>query len=1195
MNMQMSALSLGVVVCAAAVAACSGSPADGPLGQTQAADQLDEIAEGKQLFDNALPGTNGRSCATCHVESENTALSIAHVAALAASDPGNVLFNPIDSDDPTAATPTYAHVGAGLVRVSISIADNLDVIDADGNVITNATRTVDVWRGVPTVANTAYTAPYQYDGRFATLEIQANAALEAHSQIDHPPSADTLGDIASYEQTKFTGPAAEVVAALVDLGLDPTPDLLPDFPPDTDLGAGEALYKSTCAQCHGTGTANIMTSEAVRDESFAVINPDGSVTPAYTLPIGVSIAAQYNTAYAQNAKFFNIGVAAITSFGQLGLLPNFTGVSFPQYHIRFYTDATRTTKVMDLPPPPPAVSPSLAPQPFSVDPGRALITGNPNDWEAFKIPQLRGIAGTAPYFHDCSAPDLPTVVDIYSRLILPVFPALNRPEAYPPEGPGLPPESLSPTEKTQLLAYLQEILRSRGRTSRPRYSISLRAPPWARLRAILRTWCAGCFREPMNVRRFFTLQALVRLVRRLVIAVGIYALLGFVILPRVGRSVAEKKLTELLHRRTTIGKVSFNPFTLAVTIDRLAILDRDGGPFVAFEQLYLDFQALSVVKGGVILRDIILKAPALTVVRETPTTYSFTDLIEQFTAPPDPPPDPAKPSKPARYSLNNIRILGGSIDLVDKPKQATHTVRDINVAVPFLSNLPYDLESYVQPSFEASVNGTPLALKGRTKPFSESRETSFDIDFTDLSIPKYMEYVPVALRFTVPTGLIDAQVALSFDQHADRPPDLTVTGHLAMRDLAAVDLQNKPVLSLALLDVTLGPSDVFGGKAVIEKVRLEKPVIHVQRDAQGKVNLASLGPAAEPAPAAPAPPAAPAADEPKASPFVVQIAETHLVGGQVHFADVAPSPQTTFATAIDVDVDVLHFSTEPGKPAALDVRLRTDAGETIHHAGDLVLQPLTYRGKLELKGLLPKRYAPYYAPSVLLDLDDGTFDVTSKIDLDLAGKSPKVVLSELGIVLTNLHVHKRGEKRELFGFDALEVKDASLDLEKHALVLGEVTSHKGHVVVDRAGNGAINLASLVPPPRREAEGGARARRAAHAGRAVDGAGRQGRPRRVERPLRGQGPRAPGSAVRRRAGGHRRQLRARQGHALQRRRPRAGEPRRDGRGGGERGARSARGQPQDRRQGARYPPGAAVLHRQDQPAAHQRGPAGRGRF
>jgi hypothetical protein len=100
------------------------------------------------------------------------------------------------------------------------------------------------------------------------------------------------------------------------------------------------------------------------------------------------------------------------------------------------------------------VGPALVPEPFTVDPGRAVISGDPYDWEGFDVPQLRGISKTAPYFHDGSAPDLAAVVDEYSRLILAADPVLNLPYAFPPEAPGLPPEVLSPVEKKQLLAFL---------------------------------------------------------------------------------------------------------------------------------------------------------------------------------------------------------------------------------------------------------------------------------------------------------------------------------------------------------------------------------------------------------------------------------------------------------------------------------------------------------------------------------------------------------------------------------------------------------------------------------------------------------------------------------------------------------------------------------------------------------------------
>jgi hypothetical protein len=150
-----------------------------------------------------------------------------------------------------------------------------------------------------------------------------------------------------------------------------------------------------------------------------------------------------------------LGISAIALLGQLGILPNPSGLTLPHYRIRFYTDATRTQKLVDMPPPPPGIGPSLIPEPFSVDPGHAVISGDPIDWEGFDVPQLRGIAQTAPYFHDGSAPDLHALLDEYSRLILPADPVLNLPPVFPPEAQGLPPESLTPTQKAQLSAFLQ--------------------------------------------------------------------------------------------------------------------------------------------------------------------------------------------------------------------------------------------------------------------------------------------------------------------------------------------------------------------------------------------------------------------------------------------------------------------------------------------------------------------------------------------------------------------------------------------------------------------------------------------------------------------------------------------------------------------------------------------------------------------
>jgi D-alanyl-D-alanine carboxypeptidase/D-alanyl-D-alanine-endopeptidase (penicillin-binding protein 4) len=49
-------------------------------------------------------------------------------------------------------------------------------------------------------------------------------------------------------------------------------------------------------------------------------------------------------------------------------------------------------------------------------------------------------------------------------------------------------------------------------------------------------------------------------------AIAFIALLGFLVLPPIVRSVIEKQATKALHRKTTVASVRINPFTLSVTV-----------------------------------------------------------------------------------------------------------------------------------------------------------------------------------------------------------------------------------------------------------------------------------------------------------------------------------------------------------------------------------------------------------------------------------------------------------------------------------------------------------------------------------------------------------------------------------------------------------------------------------------------------
>jgi cytochrome c peroxidase len=459
------------------LSACGGVAGEGDptaITSAQSLSQGHHPPRGERLFDQPFANTNDRSCSTCHVLAEHTVLTPANVSARLAANPADPLFNPIDADDPLAAEPTYEHLKKGLVRVVLDLPDNMDLIDLEGNVVTSPARTVEVWRAVPTVENTAITAPYQYDGRHATLQEQAQGAITAHSQGGDVARKD-LDAIAEFQQAQFSSDRARSVAKQLAQGVPveniERPEL--DFDGLTPSQArGLELYNIACEACHGGATTGLVVDRVIHDLTFVELKPDGNVLFDTTVqpPVPVLLPRPGD-------EFLNIGTALLSSLAQRGIFPvpvfN-ASVALPQYRYRFYTDGSRSTKDVDLPPLPvtasgspfdlvpaldengaPIFGPNFVPQLFSTDPGRAAITGDPHHFEAFDVPPLRGIANSAPYFHDNSAETLRDLVDVYSRLIVQFFAPLNLPLINPPEFEGGLPESFTPEQKQDLIDFLE--------------------------------------------------------------------------------------------------------------------------------------------------------------------------------------------------------------------------------------------------------------------------------------------------------------------------------------------------------------------------------------------------------------------------------------------------------------------------------------------------------------------------------------------------------------------------------------------------------------------------------------------------------------------------------------------------------------------------------------------------------------------
>lgn len=322
-----------------------------------------DLFRARHLFERETFGGNGRTCLTCHSRETGT-FNPKDAQQRFAHNPKDPLFLADGSDDGQGGGTARIRKDATIL-VRIPLPDNVSLANDP------SARSVVVRRGVPSTLNTPALDPVlMWDGRQPDLVAQARGAIFDHAQAKLEPRRRDLELIAAFQHlpTFFSSvPMLKYAYA----GIEPR---LPEGRTAAEKRGRrffldvppEGDFKSgLCAGCH----------------SGPMLNETNEFIPA--------------PPFQRGGRFQSVGVSEINAAGN------------PVYDFVFKnSDGTTTT----LPSP---------------DPGRALITGNAQDFEsvnAFKIPSLWGVARTAPYFHDNSAKTLEDLARHYALFFSKISP-----------------------------------------------------------------------------------------------------------------------------------------------------------------------------------------------------------------------------------------------------------------------------------------------------------------------------------------------------------------------------------------------------------------------------------------------------------------------------------------------------------------------------------------------------------------------------------------------------------------------------------------------------------------------------------------------------------------------------------------------------------------------------------------------------
>jgi hypothetical protein len=143
-----------------------------------------------------------------------------------------------------------------------------------------------------------------------------------------------------------------------------------------------------------------------------------------------------------------------------------------------------------------------------------------------------------------------------------------------------------------------------------------------------------------------------------------YTITGFLILPPIIRAVAVKQLSSQLDRKVSIQKVKINPYVFSVTIRGLLIEDKDGEPFLSWDEVYVNFQPTSIFRKEWTFADIRVTRPFVRAQMNKDYTLNFSDLIQKFSTN-APEATPKTPSKPLLVHVRRLQIIGAQLSLAD--------------------------------------------------------------------------------------------------------------------------------------------------------------------------------------------------------------------------------------------------------------------------------------------------------------------------------------------------------------------------------------------------------------------------------------------------------------------------------------------------------------------------------------------------
>lgn len=531
---------------------------------------------------------------------------------------------------------------------------------------------------------------------------------------------------------------------------------------------------------------------------------------------------------------------------------------------------------------------------------------------------------------------------------------------------------------------------------------------------------------------------------------GVAACLLFsvLILPMIIKSQAESQILKATGRVTTIEAVRFNPFGMTLTVRGFSMAEATASqPFVRFSSLRVSLSSASLYRFAPVVDELTLSGLDLKLVRTAANRYNFSDILDRLAAAPQ-----KKSSGSSRFSINNISLQNSSIDFNDLavPGGKQHTIRNLRLAIPFISNIPYLAEKYTDPQFSADVNGAHLSFSGKAKPLAKAIEANLNLKLRDLNLPYYLAYLPADIPVRLESGSASLDLNLTYRIHKNKQPELLIKGVSGLDNIAVAEKNHSPLVGFKHFEVQIAEAELFNRVVALKQVLLDGLQLVAERDSAGVMNFKRITPQKKSEKADAVPP------KNKQKPMQLTLEKLVLSNGGIRYLDKLPAGG--FKAALqDINLQLTGLSTAQNVANQYQLSLKGDQGESFKLQGSAMLSPASTTCTFELNGVKLQRAWPYLQQRLTAPIN-GSMKLAGAASWN---KDDGATVKDLGLQFNNLRASYG--QQEATTIALLGLSGINYSQKQNRAEVAEIRLSNGAIQLSREQGGALSALSLLKP------------------------------------------------------------------------------------------------------------------------------------